>query len=72
MVTTFNVYGRSVIQLNADNTVFLSGEGASPQGDRPFLDKLDLTSGKVTRLWQSDAPYYEYIVAMSDAKKEHL
>jgi dipeptidyl aminopeptidase/acylaminoacyl peptidase len=69
VITTFNAYGRSVIQINADNTVFLSGDGSSPWGDQPFLDKLDLTSGKATRLWQSEAPYYEYVVALSDAKK---
>jgi dipeptidyl aminopeptidase/acylaminoacyl peptidase len=39
--------------------VYLRGEGASPEGDRPFLDELDLTTGKTNRLWRSEAPYYE-------------
>ncbi|HUR49406.1 MAG TPA: prolyl oligopeptidase family serine peptidase [Acidimicrobiales bacterium] len=37
-----------------DGHIFLSGEGASPEGSRPFLDRLDLGTGVTERLWQSD------------------
>jgi len=67
-LTVFNQYGRSVMAI-ADNSVFLSGAGSSPEGDNPFLDKFDLNTGKATRVWQSDAPYYEYVVSLIDAKK---
>jgi dipeptidyl aminopeptidase/acylaminoacyl peptidase len=67
-MTTLNQYGRSVMAI-ADNSIFLSGRGSSPQGDRPFLDKMDLTTGKTTRVWQSDAPYYEFVVSVTDLKK---
>jgi dipeptidyl aminopeptidase/acylaminoacyl peptidase len=63
-LTTINSYGKSVIQVNPDQSIYLSGLGSSPEGDRPFLDKMDLTSGKITRLWQSEAPYFEYVVSM--------
>jgi dipeptidyl aminopeptidase/acylaminoacyl peptidase len=46
------------------NAVFLRGEGASPQGDRPFLDRLDLGSLKVERIFQSDAQSYEFPLAV--------
>src|SRR5258705_1202949 len=39
--------------------LYLRGNGASPEGDRPFLDRFDLTTGKTERLWQSTAPSYE-------------
>ncbi len=68
-IFTTSVYGTQVMQINSDNTIFLNGDGASPEGDRPFLDKMDLNSGKITRLWRSEAPYYEYVVALTDAKK---
>lgn len=68
VVTTYNAFGRSVM-LMQNNAVFLRGDGASPEGDRPFLDKLDLATGKATRLWRSEAPYYEYVVSVLDAKK---
>ena len=52
----------------ADNgrTLFYTGDGASPAGDRPFVDKLDLASGKSTRLWRSRAPYYEQPLRILD------
>ncbi len=69
VIMTMNANGRVVMQINPDNSVFLDGNGSSPEGDRPFLDKMDLASGKATRLWKSEAPYYEYVVAVIDPKK---
>jgi len=66
-------YGRQVI-LTADkgNTVFLIGDGASPEGDRPFLDARDLATGETKRLFHSEAPYYERPVELIDVKKRLL
>ncbi len=65
-----NKYGRYVI-LTADdgNTIFLDGAGASPEGDRPFLDSMDLRTMETTRLFHSEAPYYENPVELMDVKK---
>ncbi|MBB5941366.1 prolyl oligopeptidase family serine peptidase [Xanthomonas sp. 3307] len=42
--------------LREDNgALFLSGQGATPAGDRPFLDRYDLASGKTQRLFRSGA-----------------
>lgn len=68
MITLANQYGRQVAAV-ADNSVFLSGAGSSPAGDQPFLDKFDLNTGKTTRVWHSEAPYFEYVVSLIDAKK---
>lgn len=68
VVTQSNAYGRPVM-LVQDNACYLTGEGASPEGDRPFLDKMDLASGKITRLWRSEAPYFETVVSLVDARK---
>jgi dipeptidyl aminopeptidase/acylaminoacyl peptidase len=46
--------------------LYLRGEGASPQGDRPFVDRFDLTTGKTERLWQSTAPNYEQVLQVVD------
>ncbi|HJR62925.1 MAG TPA: prolyl oligopeptidase family serine peptidase [Gemmatimonadaceae bacterium] len=45
---------------------YLNGEGASPEGDRPFLDRIDLTTGQTQRLWRSAAPHYEVLVTVLD------
>lgn len=59
-VSTRDARGRRVLRTADDGgTVFLVGEGASPEGDRPFLDALDLETGETERLFRSEAPYYE-------------
>jgi dipeptidyl aminopeptidase/acylaminoacyl peptidase len=52
--------------LRSGDWVYLTGAGASPQGDRPFLDRLNLTSGKTERLWRADTVHYEAVVAVLD------
>jgi dipeptidyl aminopeptidase/acylaminoacyl peptidase len=69
VVTTPNEFGRYVMLVTKDNNVFMTGDGASPEGDMPFLDKMDLNSGKKTRLWRCQAPYYEYVVDLLDIKE---
>ena len=36
-----------------------AGSGASSEGNRPFVDTLDVETGETQRLWQSQAPFYE-------------
>jgi len=61
-MTTPNAMGRSVLLItDKGRSLHLSGQGASPEGDRPFVDKYDLRTGKTTRLWRSEAPYYETV-----------
>ncbi|MGZ8709796.1 MAG: prolyl oligopeptidase family serine peptidase [Thermoanaerobaculia bacterium] len=57
--------GTSVLRRTGDS-IFFFGEGASPDGDRPFVDRFDLRTKKATRLWRSVAPHYEYAVHMPD------
>ncbi|WP_188568840.1 alpha/beta hydrolase family protein [Undibacterium terreum] len=65
--TSPNAYGRAVLRTAADGkSLFLAGVGASPEGDRPFLDRFDLDSKQATRLWRSQAPYYEQVAALLD------
>ncbi len=57
-VTKRQPNGRVVVRLDGE-TVYLSGTGSSPDGDRPFLDKLDLGTLKTQRLFRSDKTSYE-------------
>lgn len=70
---TESKYGTRVL-LTADNgkTLFLSGDGASPEGDIPFLNEFNLKTKETTKLFQSEAPYYEYAARVIDAKKRLL
>jgi len=44
--------------------LFLTGPGASPEGDRPFLDRFDPATLKTERLFQSGEGRYETPVAL--------
>ncbi len=66
-VTTRNAAGRTVLQRSADGSkVYLNGLGASPEGDRPFLDEFDLATKQTRRLWRSAPPVYEEFIAFLD------
>jgi dipeptidyl aminopeptidase/acylaminoacyl peptidase len=43
--------------------IYLSGEGASPEGDRPFLDRLNVKTLKTERIFRSSAESLESFVA---------
>ncbi|AMC36451.1 alpha/beta hydrolase family protein [Janthinobacterium sp. B9-8] len=58
-----NAYGQNILKSDG-KAIYLIGEGAGPEGDRPFLDRYELASKKSKRLWQSQAPFYEIPVAM--------
>jgi dipeptidyl aminopeptidase/acylaminoacyl peptidase len=65
-----NISGRSIILItDKGNSVFLTGSGASPEGDRPFLDKMDLKTLETKRLWQSQAPWFESVSRILDPEK---
>lgn len=57
--------GVGAIMQNGD-FIFLTGQGASPEGDRPFIDRLNLKTFETTRLFRSDAQVYESVVAPLD------
>ncbi|HMI47464.1 MAG TPA: prolyl oligopeptidase family serine peptidase [Gemmatimonadaceae bacterium] len=47
-------------------SLYLRGDGASSEGDRPFIDRFDIATGKTERLWQSSAPNYEQVLQVVD------
>ena len=56
--------GQALIRMQGDS-IFLSGTGASPDGDRPFLDRLDLKTMKSDRLFRSDRDSLERFIAFT-------
>src|SRR5206468_2156863 len=49
-----------------DDWIYLSGNGASPEGDRPFLDRLNLRTFRTERLFRCDRKSYESFVDLID------
>jgi len=54
----------TILQVGDD--IYLSGNGASPSGDRPFLDRFSLVNDMKTRVFQSADKAYEQFVALLD------
>jgi len=54
--------GANVIMQTGD-FIYLTGTGSSPEGDRPFLDRLNLKTLATNRLFRSDGKAYETVVA---------
>jgi len=50
--------------LQSGDWIYLAGAGASPQGDRPFLDRLNLTTLATERIFRTDDRSYETVVAL--------
>ena len=60
--------GERVILQDKD-WIYLSGAGSSPKGDHPFLDRMNLKTMKVERLWQCQDPAYETFVDFAGASR---
>ncbi|GMI98886.1 chloroplast glutamyl peptidase [Hibiscus trionum] len=51
--------------------VLLNGNGATPEGNIPFLDLFDINTGSKERIWESNKEkYYESVVALMSDQKE--
>jgi dipeptidyl aminopeptidase/acylaminoacyl peptidase len=68
-MTEKNKYGQQTLILLNGKELLLRSQGASVEGDMPLIQTFDITTGKKIVLWRSQAPYYENVVEVIDAKK---
>jgi dipeptidyl aminopeptidase/acylaminoacyl peptidase len=73
--------GSPVLTMHPDGTrtvlqdgsrIYLRGDGASPDGDRPFLDCLDLADLSTRRLFQSSPQAYEQVLGFVAEDRDSL
>jgi dipeptidyl aminopeptidase/acylaminoacyl peptidase len=73
--------GSPLTKLHPDGTrtlvqdgsaIYLAGEGATPDGDRPFLDRRDLESGETTRLFLSGAAAHEAFLCFAEGRRDQI
>lgn len=60
------------VLLQEGDSLFLNGRGATPRGDRPFVDRFDLKTRKAERLFHSAAEAYEEVVALLEPDGSRL
>ncbi len=59
--------GYSSMHLISGNTeILMSGQGASPEGNRPFLRAFNYNTGEFRELWRSEAPYFATVASVVD------
>ncbi len=69
--TPYRPAGRGTV-LTHEGAIYMLGLGASPDGDRPFADRLDLATGTTTRLFRSTGEQFEQVVAVASRDGRRL
>ncbi|MDE0032071.1 MAG: prolyl oligopeptidase family serine peptidase [Deltaproteobacteria bacterium] len=70
-VMTQDGAGKPVVRMDG-TSIFLAGPGGSPEGDRPFLDRLNLETAELRRLFHSGPESYETVVGLADAAADRI
>ncbi len=63
--------GRRTV-LDDGPAIYLRGDGATPDGDHPFLDRFDLTTLTATRLHESPPGCIEHVLGFTDAGRSEV
>ena len=73
--------GAPMMRLHRDGTrtirqrgsaIYMRGDGATPEGERPFLDRHDLATGETTRLFSSPADAHESVLCLVSPADRHV
>lgn len=72
--STKNKFNRYVLSVSKDGKkLFLTGEGYSAEGNKPFLSEYILATKKTNKLWQADGKTtYEAILRVLDPEKKMM
>jgi dipeptidyl aminopeptidase/acylaminoacyl peptidase len=62
-----NASGRLVLQTTSDSHgIYFHADGASPEGDRPFISVISAANGENKHIWQSADQFFESPVSVLD------
>lgn len=62
-VTTRNAFGRSVIAVT-DGYVYMTGNGATPEGNRPFLNRMSFDTFETEEIWRNSGENLESVIGL--------
>jgi dipeptidyl aminopeptidase/acylaminoacyl peptidase len=70
--TIYNKYGQQVLLVSKNQqSLYLVGEGCSPEGNKPFIDEYTIATKQTKRLWRADGKQtYERIVKLVDIENQ--
>ncbi len=73
--------GSPMMRLHPDGTrtvlqdgtlIYLRGDGATADGDRPFLDRFDLATAEKTRLYHCPDDAYEAVLGFAENRRDQV
>ena len=69
-----NKYGKDVLLLSKNNrTLYLTGLGYSPEGNKPFVDAFDIKTIQAQLIWQADGiSTYERVIEILSINKGEI
>ena len=70
-VMTTNADGSRTV-LQDGEVMYLRGEGATPEGDRPFLTRLDLATLAAERLFTSPGDRLDYVIGFAQGSRSEV
>jgi dipeptidyl aminopeptidase/acylaminoacyl peptidase len=53
---------------SSPRSIYLQGQGASEEGDRPFLREMNVDTGEITEHFRSESPHYESFSAIASTR----
>jgi dipeptidyl aminopeptidase/acylaminoacyl peptidase len=62
-LTVRNEYGQPVAAV-VDGYLFYTGDGATPEGDRPFLNRVSFETFETEELWRNAGENYEEVIGL--------
>lgn len=65
LVLSTNRWGQAVFKRDG-NWIFLHGQGGSPEGDHPFLDRYNVETAETQRLFHTSGESFEDVAAVLD------
>jgi len=72
-IMTSDAAGQTVLLQSDDGKwIYLRGQGASPTGDHPFLDRMNLENRKSERLWEAADNTYETVAEVLDTRARRI
>ncbi|WP_417486829.1 S9 family peptidase [Maricaulis sp.] len=59
-----NEFGQTVVGVH-DGYMYMAGDGATPEGDRPFLNRVNFETFETTEIWRNSGENYEVVIGLT-------
>jgi dipeptidyl aminopeptidase/acylaminoacyl peptidase len=63
-LTVRNEFGRTVVGVH-DGYMYFAGDGATPEGERPFLNRVSFETFETEEIWRNSGENYEEVIGLT-------